>query len=134
SSWSKDTSGLASRRQWARWTIRVRTELTFQEATRTAWGSDQREKELPQPQEELAFGLRTWKEEPTRSSTKSTSAPTSKSREVSSTTSLIPSRSKMRSSSFRASSKEKPYWKPEQPPPETARRSMSAGLPSAAMS
>ena len=52
--------------------------------------------------------------------------------EVWSTSSLTPSRSKTRSSSLRVSSKEKPYWKPEQPPPETARRSIRPGLPSAA--
>jgi len=36
------------------------------------------------------------------------------------------------SSSFTTSSKVKPYWKPEQPPPCTNTRSFSSGLPSSA--
>jgi hypothetical protein len=42
------------------------------------------ENELPQPQEDLALGFFTWNEAPTRSSTKSISAPDSRSSEVSS--------------------------------------------------
>src|SRR5262249_8409668 len=94
--------------------------------------TDQIEKDEPQPQEDLAFGLRTWNEDPTSSSTKSPSAPPSSPSETSSTTSRTPSRSKTRSSAVATSSKEKPYWNPEQPPPETLKRSIRPGLPSAA--
>src|ERR1044071_841233 len=38
------------------------------------------------------------------------------------------------SSSFCTSSKCKPYWKPEQPPPVTNTRSLSSGLPSSSIS
>src|SRR5947207_272009 len=38
------------------------------------------------------------------------------------------------SSSFFTSSKVKPYWKPEQPPPVTKTRSLSSGLPSSSIS
>src|SRR5260221_8229099 len=38
------------------------------------------------------------------------------------------------SSSFFTSSKVKPYWKPEQPPPVTNTRSLSSGLPSSSIS
>src|SRR5262249_13466016 len=38
------------------------------------------------------------------------------------------------SSSFCTSSKVKPYWKPEQPPPVTKTRSLSSGLPSSSIS
>src|SRR5919201_2275705 len=38
------------------------------------------------------------------------------------------------SSSFFTSSKVKPYWNPEQPPPVTKTRSLSSGLPSSSMS
>src|SRR4051812_37639669 len=38
------------------------------------------------------------------------------------------------SSSFFTSSKVKPYWKPEQPPPVTKTRSLSSGLPSSVIS
>src|SRR5688572_17865695 len=38
------------------------------------------------------------------------------------------------SSSFFTSSKVKPYWKPEQPPPVTNTRSFSSGLPSSSIS
>src|ERR1700704_5837563 len=38
------------------------------------------------------------------------------------------------SSSFFTSSKVKPYWKPEQPPPVTNTRSLSSGLPSSPIS
>src|SRR5688500_15395513 len=38
------------------------------------------------------------------------------------------------SSSFLTSSKVKPYWKPEQPPPVTNTRSLSSGLPSSSIS
>src|SRR5688572_2007040 len=38
------------------------------------------------------------------------------------------------SSSFLTSSKVKPYWKPEQPPPVTKTRSLSSGLPSSSIS
>ena len=44
------------------------------------------EKELPQPQDEAAFGFLIWNEAPIRSSTKSTSAPFNRSSETSSTT------------------------------------------------
>jgi len=37
------------------------------------------------------------------------------------------------SSSFCASSKVKPYWKPEQPPPDTNTRSFRSGLPSSSI-
>src|SRR5260370_18463270 len=37
------------------------------------------------------------------------------------------------SSSLTASSKVKPYWKPEEPPPVTNTRSLSSGLPSASI-
>src|SRR5947207_15107561 len=37
------------------------------------------------------------------------------------------------SSSFFTSSKVKPYWKPEQPPPVTNTRSLSSGLPSSSI-
>src|SRR5215469_17593687 len=67
------------------------------------------EKEIPQPQDEAAFGLRIWKEAPIRSSTKSTSAPLSRPSETSSTTMPTPSRSNTKSSSLRWSSKERPY-------------------------
>src|SRR5271169_4557946 len=92
--------------------------------------ADQTEKELPQPQEEVALGLRTWTDAPTSSSTKSISDPASRSREAESTKSFTPSREKTESSSVRVSSKENPYWKPEHPPPDTARRNIRAELPS----
>jgi len=38
------------------------------------------------------------------------------------------------SSSLTTSSKVKPYWKPEQPPPWTNTRSFRSGLPSSSMS
>src|SRR5438034_9566155 len=38
------------------------------------------------------------------------------------------------SSSFFTSSKVKPYWKPEHPPPVTNTRSFSSGLPSSSIS
>src|SRR5690348_18404987 len=38
------------------------------------------------------------------------------------------------SSSFFTSSKVKPYWKPEQPPPVTNTRSFRSGLPSSSIS
>src|SRR5687768_18574580 len=38
------------------------------------------------------------------------------------------------SSSLCVSSKVKPYWKPEQPPPVTNTRSLSSGLPSSSIS
>src|SRR5262245_5765823 len=89
------------------------------------------EKELPQPQEDLAFGFFTWNDAPTRSSTKSISAPASRSSEVSSTTTFTPPRSNRWSSTWTALSNEKPYWKPEQPPPETLSRSIRLASPSA---
>src|SRR6185437_175524 len=85
-------------------------------------GPQPTEKELPQPQDEAALGFFTWKDAPIMSSTKSISAPLTSSSDTASITSCTPSRSKTRSSSWRWSSKLKPYWKPEQPPPETARR------------
>ena len=75
---------------------------------------------FPQPQDEAALGLRIWNEAPIRSSTKSISAPLSRPSDTSSTTTATPSRSNTTSSSLRWSSKVKPYWNPEQPPPETA--------------
>src|SRR5581483_7573920 len=49
-------------------------------------------------------------------------------------TSATPSRSKIASSSWRSSSKLNPYWKPEQPPPETARRRNASGTFSCTLS
>src|SRR5580765_6932702 len=48
--------------------------------------------------------------------------------------SLTPFFSITESSSFCTSSKVKPYWNPEQPPPVTNTRSLSSGLPSSSMS
>ena len=48
--------------------------------------------------------------------------------------SLTPFFSITESSSFCTSSKVKPYWKPEQPPPVTNTRSLSSGLPSSSIS
>src|SRR5262245_3810921 len=48
--------------------------------------------------------------------------------------SLTPFFSIAASSSFCTSSKVKPYWKPEQPPPVTNTRSLSSGLPSSSIS
>src|SRR3546814_10113443 len=91
-------------------------------------------KDVPQPQDELAFGLRIWKLEPARSSTKSSIAPPSRSNDTSSTTTRESPWAKTRSSSLALSSRSKPYWKPEQPPPEIAIRSISPGCPSRAAS
>src|SRR3546814_14487270 len=66
----------------------------------TARRPGQTAKEVPQPQDEVALGFLIWKAEPPRSSTKSTSAPFSSSSEVSSTTAVTPSRTKVRSSAF----------------------------------
>ncbi len=83
----------------ARSAMRARNELTLKVAIFTGdCDRDQTEKELPQPQLEEAFGFLIWNEAPTRSSTKSISAPASSSSEVSSITTLTPLRSKMRSS------------------------------------
>src|SRR6185437_2005061 len=90
-------------------------------------GAQPTEKELPQPQDEAAFGFFTWKDAPIMSSTKSIWAPLTSSSDTASITSCTPSRSKTRSSSWRWSSKLKPYWKPEQPPPDTARRRKAPG-------
>src|SRR5262249_1676578 len=59
------------------------------------------EKELPQPQEEAAFGLRIWNDAPIKSSTKSSSAPFNRPSETSSTTTATPFRSNTKSSSLR---------------------------------
>ena len=59
------------------------------------------EKELPQPQDEAAFGFRIWNEAPIRSSTKSTSAPFNRSSETSSTIDADPVVSNTKSSSLR---------------------------------
>src|SRR4051812_4362562 len=48
--------------------------------------------------------------------------------------SFTPFFSMTESSSFWTSSKVKPYWKPEQPPPETNTLSFSPGLPSSSIS
>src|SRR5258708_17333540 len=48
--------------------------------------------------------------------------------------SMTPIFSMTASSSFFTSSKVKPYWKPEQPPPVTNTRSLSSGLPSSSIS
>src|SRR5690242_7576209 len=48
--------------------------------------------------------------------------------------SMTPFFSITESSSFCSSSKVKPYWKPEQPPPVTKTRSLSSGLPSSSIS
>src|SRR5579883_291920 len=117
---------------------RALMELTFQLAILTtvppgaAGAAQPIEKELPQPQEEAALGLVTRKEAPIISSTKSISAPSRSSSEVSSTTTSTPSRIKTTSPSWRVSSKLKPYWKPEQPPPETAIRKKASPTFSAA--
>src|SRR5208282_3611362 len=125
-------SGLADWSQSVRWPSRALTELTFQVASLIKRGgaaaAQATEKELPQPQEEAAFGFFTWKDAPIMSSTKSISAPAKSPSEVSSTTSSTPSRSNTRSSGWRASSKLKPYWKPEQPPPDTVRRREALGM------
>src|ERR1700755_1096502 len=73
--------------------------------SRSSSRQDHTLKELPQPQDEVAFGFFTWQDAPTRTA--------------------APSRSITRSSSLRASSNEKLYWKPEQPPPRTATRIMT---------
>src|SRR5271155_2153077 len=67
------------------------------------------ENELPQPQDEAAFGLRIWNEAPIRSSTKSTSAPLNRPSETSSMTTPTPSCSNTKSSSLRWSSNDSPY-------------------------
>jgi len=85
----------------------------------------QTEKLVPQPQDERAFGLLTLNAAPIRSSEKSTSAPFKKSRLTGSISTTAPSRSTTRSSSIRVSSSAKLYEKPEQPPPFTARRSIT---------
>src|SRR5258708_2923992 len=118
-------SGCAVSSQARTLVSRALIELTFHVATLTTIRNlrDQAtEKELPQPQDEAAFGFLIWKAAPIMSSTKSISAPLRRSSEVSSTTTCTPSRSNTTSPSWRVSSKLKPYWKPEQPPPDTATR------------
>src|SRR5450830_1411273 len=53
---------------------------------------------------------------------------------MASTTRATPSVTMVVSSSASWSSKAKPYWKPEQPPPVTYRRSFRSGLPSSSIS
>src|SRR5450830_1320831 len=53
---------------------------------------------------------------------------------MASTTRATPSVTMVVSSSANWSSKAKPYWKPEQPPPVTYRRSFRSGLPSSSIS
>src|SRR5580704_899368 len=77
----------------------------------------QTENEVPQPQEEVAFGLSKRKERPMRSSTKSRRDPRRKGSETSSIATRAPSRSITRSSVAGARTTSKPYWNPEQPPP-----------------
>src|SRR6185369_15800229 len=106
------TSCCASSRKASKWGSRALTELTFQLAIFTARRRDENqpiEKELPQPQDEAAFGFLIWNEAPIRSSTKSISAPFKRPSETSSTTTPTPSRSNTKSSSLRWSSNDNPY-------------------------
>src|SRR4051812_34297303 len=82
----------------------------------------QTEKLVPQPQPEAALGLVTWKAAPPRLSTKSTTAPRTRSSEMGSTTRVTPSCSAFASSASTASARSNLYWKPAQPPPSTERR------------
>ena len=86
---------------------RAFTELTFHSrfSRRGGCRGQPIENELPQPQDEAAFGLRIWNEAPIRSSTKSTSAPFSKSTRPRRQPLPTPSRSNTKSSSLRWSSK-----------------------------
>ena len=77
------------------------------EVTGAALRRPKTEKLLPQPQVELALGFLTWKALPTKSSTKSTVEPASRSSEVSSTSNVMPWASKRWSSSFILSSSAK---------------------------
>src|SRR5690348_5697795 len=135
SSCRQTMSGCAAFNQSSRCPSRALTELTFQDASLVKRaGAQPTENELPQPQDDAAFGFFTWNDAPIMSWTKSTSAPLTRSSDVSSTTKVTPSRSNERSSGWRFSSKLKPYWKPEQPPPDTARRRNACGRFSCALS
>src|SRR3984957_5838803 len=124
-------SGEHSFSQLIRFSIRCRTELTFQVAMRIGpqdffqVGFLQIEKLVPQPQEAVALGLLTRNEAPIRSSTKSTSEPARNGTDAGSTNTTALSREITRSSSARARSTSNLYWKPEQPPPSTLMRSMA---------
>ena len=83
------------------------------------------EKLTPQPQLDAAFGLRTTNWAPARSSTKAISEPLRKGRETGSTRAAWPAASMRRSSGSAVSTSSNRYWKPEQPPPSTATRSMT---------
>src|SRR4028119_2223722 len=78
-----------------------------------------KEKEVPQPQEAVAWGFSILNDWPMRSSTKSITEPSMYWMETSSTTTVAPSRSITRSSPCRVRSTSKAYWNPEQPPPLT---------------
>ncbi len=71
--------------------------------------------DVPQPQELVAFGLVILKDCPIRSSTKSIVLPASRSSEVSSISTVAPSRSMTMSPGAFSRSTSKTYWKPEQP-------------------
>jgi len=71
---------------------------------------------MPQPQEDLVWGLEILKDSPINSWEKSTSDPLSFSKELLSTTILLC----FKSSWSKFFSKVKSYLKPEQPPPFTA--------------
>src|SRR3984957_5097615 len=123
-------SGEHSFNQLIRFSIRCRTELTFQVAMRI--GPDdffQIEKLVPQPQEAVALGLLTRNEAPIRSSTKSTSEPARNGTEAGSTRTTALSRAITRASSARERSTSNLYWKPEQPPPSPLIRSMAPSPP-----
>src|SRR5581483_4214405 len=101
------------------------------------WGAEGRngargqiEKLVPQPQDAVALGFFTLKDEPMRSSTKSISEPERYSSDTGSTSTRAPSRSITRSSGSEAGTRSNLYWKPEQPPPSTlTRRSGVPGSP-----
>src|SRR5258708_40256019 len=85
--------------------LAVRLENLNQECRRVR----QTENDVPQPQEDVAFGLLTLKLAPMRSSAKSISAPFKKSSDTGSIKTVAPSRSRTRSSSCRLSSSAKLY-------------------------
>ena len=78
---------------------------------------DQAEKELPQEQALLAFGLVNLKPEPSRLSTKSMVAPEIIGRLAGSMKTLTSPYSITVSSGAAVGSSLRPYWKPDQPPP-----------------
>ena len=77
------------------------------------------EKLVPQPQFAVALGFIMLKKDPDSSETKSRVLPLIKSRETLSIINVTPWSLNIKSSLLGFASKEKLYWKPEHPPPNT---------------